>query len=132
MIRAELEKMEQKVVALAPTNVAARLIDGKTIHKYIAEISSKLTTELATINDLFFDETSMVHEMFYKFFSLVKRKYPHIKFIIAGDFEQLLPVKDRVEKCDYKNSGILHELCDGRRIQLTKCRRADDTLFKKL
>ena len=54
------------------------------------------------------------------------------KFIIAGDFAQLLPVKDRIENCDYKNSLALHELCDGNRLELTKCRRSDAVLFNML
>ena len=57
---------------------------------------------------------------------------PDIKFIIAGDFAQLLPVKDRIEDCNYKNSLALHELCDGNRLELTKCRRSDATLFNML
>ena len=43
-----------------------------------------------------------------------------------------MPVKDRVKKCDYKNSLALHNLCDGNKLQLTKCRRSDDTLFNML
>jgi ATP-dependent exoDNAse (exonuclease V) alpha subunit len=71
----------------------------------------------------------MVCEYFYKFFVTLRRVRPNIKFIIAGDFQQLLPVNDRVF-CDYKESPALHELCSGQRLQLSKCRRADDTLFK--
>jgi ATP-dependent exoDNAse (exonuclease V) alpha subunit len=81
---------------------------------------------------VFVDEISMVPELFYKFFISMKRLRPNIKFIIAGDFEQLLPVKDRVEGCDYKNSHALNELCDGNRLQLLKCRRSDDRLFNML
>ena len=81
---------------------------------------------------VFVDEISMVPEMFYKFFITMKRIKPEIKFIIAGDFEQLLPVNDRVEGCDYKNSHALYELCDGNRLQLTTCRRSDDRLFNML
>jgi hypothetical protein len=73
----------------------------------------------------------MVPEMFYKYFIVLKRMYPQINFIIAGDFAQLLPVKDRVD-CDYKNSVALFELRGGKRIQLSRCRRSDDTLFKML
>jgi ATP-dependent exoDNAse (exonuclease V) alpha subunit len=84
------------------------------------------------IKYIFIDEVSMMPEMFYKFFIVLKRMRPDIKFIIAGDFAQLLPVKDRVENCDYKNSLALHELCDGNRLQLLKCRRSDATLFNML
>ena len=40
------------------------------------------------------------------------------------------PVKDRVEYCDYKNRVALYELCDGRRVALSTCRRSDDMLLK--
>ena len=52
-----------------------------------------------------------------------------MRFIISGDYDQLLPVKDRVGVCDYKNSNALHELCHGNRLQLSSCRRSDRTLF---
>jgi ATP-dependent exoDNAse (exonuclease V) alpha subunit len=84
------------------------------------------------VSYVFVDEISMVSEIFYKFFITMKRLKPELKFIIAGDFEQLLPVKDRVEGCDYKNSHALYELCDGNRLQLSKCRRSDDRLFNML
>jgi ATP-dependent exoDNAse (exonuclease V) alpha subunit len=84
------------------------------------------------VSYVFVDEVSMVPEIFYKFFITMKRLKPELKFIIAGDFEQLLPVNDRVEGCDYKNSHALYELCDGNRLQLSKCRRSDDRLFNML
>jgi ATP-dependent exoDNAse (exonuclease V) alpha subunit len=74
----------------------------------------------------------MMSEVFYKYFIVLKRMRPDIKFIIGGDFAQLLPVKERIENCDYKESIALYELCDGQRIQLSKCRRSDDRLFNML
>ena len=74
----------------------------------------------------------MVQEVLYKFFIYLKRAYPKIKFIIAGDFAQLLPVKDRLGDRSYKNCIALHELCDGKKLNLTKCRRSDDELFNML
>ena len=62
----------------------------------------------------------------------MKRIRPNLKFIIAGDFGQLLPVKDRVEGCDYKGSHALWELCNGQRLQLSNCRRSDQRLFNRL
>jgi ATP-dependent exoDNAse (exonuclease V) alpha subunit len=102
-----------------------------TIHKYVSLCDGKGNLKKhAELDSIFVDEISMTHEVFYKFFLTLKRHYNYIKFIISGDFEQLLPVNDRVSDCDYKNSLALHELCDGNRIQLLKCRRADDKLFK--
>ena len=82
------------------------------------------------IKYIFIDEISMVQEQFYKFFLFLRLLCPDTKFIISGDFDQLKPVKDRVEYCDYKSSVALYELCDGRRLELSRCRRSDDTLFK--
>ena len=113
---------------MAPTNKAARIITGKTIHKYIAESTRKTMTH-QQLDYVFVDEISMVPEMFYKFFVVLKRMRPQLKFIFAGDFCQLLPVKDRIGTFDFKKSCVLNELCDGNRLQLSKCRRADDTLF---
>jgi len=83
-------------------------------------------------NYIITDEINMVPELFYKYFCIIKRLKPNTKFIIAGDFEQLLPVKDRIGKCDYKNSYCLYELVNGNILQLSKCRRSDDKLFNML
>jgi hypothetical protein len=117
--------------SLAPTNKACRLINGETMHRFSSIATGKYIRE-TNIKYIFIDEVSMMPEMFYKFFIVLKRMRPDIKFIIAGDFAQLLPVKDRVENCDYKNSQALYELCDGNRLELTKCRRSDATLYNML
>ncbi len=53
-----------------------------------------------------------------------------IKFIISGDFYQLSPVNDRISYNEfYVNSPCLFELADYNKVQLTKCRRANDTLY---
>jgi ATP-dependent exoDNAse (exonuclease V) alpha subunit len=70
----------------------------------------------------------MVKEIFYKTFLSIKKMKPNIKFIIAGDWNQLPPVKDR-GSFDYKSSFALHELCDGNQLQLTECRRSDKKLY---
>ena len=101
------------------------------MHKFASMATGSFIRE-TDIKYIFIDEVSMMPEMFYKFFIVLGRMRPDIKFIIAGDFAQLLPVKDRIEHCNYKDSLALHELCDGNRIQLIKCRRSDATLFNML
>jgi len=78
------------------------------------------------------DEISMAQEIFYRFFVYLNRVVPETKFVMAGDFAQLLPVRDRIADCCYKGSIALHELCDGQRLQLTKCRRSESVLFDML
>ena len=129
-LQQEMDQRGLNYISLAPTNKSARVINGKTIHKFVAEQTNTIRNQ--NVDYIFIDEISMVAEMFYKFFIVLKRCKPNIKFIIAGDFNQLLPVNDRVGEVDYKNSSALHELVDGNRIQLSKCRRSDDVLFKML
>jgi hypothetical protein len=126
-------------VCLTPTNQAANIIGGQTICKFLGKHFSNMKylkrvlfgdekTGKKPLDAIIVDEISMVHEIYYKFFITLKRMKPLLRFIIVGDFKQLEPVKDRVQ-CDYKNSRALYELCNGNRINLTKCRRSDDTLF---
>ena len=113
---------------MSPTNKAARIIKGQTVHKFSKVCNVKYLKE-HNISYIFIDEISMLSECFYKYFITLKRAIPDLKFIIAGDFNQLMPVNDRVVDCDYKQSPALHELVDGNRLQLSKCRRSDDKLF---
>ena len=72
----------------------------------------------------------MMQEMFYKFLIMIKKIKPEIKYIISGDYNQLKPVNDRISQyTDYGNSPCLFELADFNKIQLTKCRRANDKLY---
>jgi ATP-dependent exoDNAse (exonuclease V) alpha subunit len=76
---------------------------------------------------IFVDEVSMLHSNFYKILMIIK-KLKNCKLIISGDFNQLDVIHD-LQKYDYKDTSILKELCDNNLIQLSKCRRSDDTLF---
>ena len=134
MIIKKLEAQKKNIYKLAPTNKASRLIDGMTIHKMYVSLclsrmgKSKIIKNLKNINTIIIDEISMVHEIFYRMFNLIKKYCPHINFIIVGDFLQLKPVNDRYTG-NYSNSTTLLELCNYNRLVLDKCRRSDDTLF---
>jgi ATP-dependent exoDNAse (exonuclease V) alpha subunit len=133
MLQKEMTNQGILYKSLAPTNKACRLINGETMHRFSSMATgSYIRDTLKFYKYIFIDEVSMMSEMFYKFFMVLKRMRPDIRFIIAGDFAQLLPVKDRIEDCNYKNSLALHELCDGNRLELIKCRRSDATLFNML
>ena len=131
MLQTELKLRGIKYSSVAPTNKACRLIDGKTIHMFVASNNGKTIRDM-DIKYLFIDEVSMMSEQFYKYFIVLKRMRPDIKFILSGDFDQLQPVKERLENPDYKDTLALFEICDGQRLQLSKCRRSDATLFNML
>jgi ATP-dependent exoDNAse (exonuclease V) alpha subunit len=115
-------------ISLAPTNKACRIIDGTTLHKFTISHSRKSLMEIKW-EYIIIDEISMVSEHFYKFFITLHRVRPEIKFIIGGDFAQLLPVNDRIENLDYEHSPALHELADGNNLTLTTCRRSDTEVY---
>lgn len=129
MLQKEMNARELRYKSTAPTNKACNIIDGITLHKFATEISKKSYIKNMDLDYIFVDEISMVKEIFYKFLLMIKAVKPNIIFIISGDFRQLAPVNDRIN-VNYKKSIALHELCDGNRLQLNKCRRADNEMYE--
>jgi KaiC/GvpD/RAD55 family RecA-like ATPase len=125
---AKLEKAKKTVIKLAPTNKAALIIKGQTINKFFAGIRKADAIKRIVADYIFVDEMSMLKEVFYKYLYMVKQIKPETKFILTGDFNQLLPVNDRVKNIDYRNSEILRHLT-GNVVELTICRRSDNRLF---
>ena len=76
-------------MTLAPTNKAARIVDGMTMHKFIKLYSSKKSIQEMRFKTLICDEMSMTPEVFYKFFITLNRVRPDLQFIVAGDYNQL-------------------------------------------
>jgi len=133
-IKTELDIQKKTYICLAPTNLAALNINGGTIHKFVSRIKKMETIYNLNYDYIFIDEVSMIKEVFYKFFVMLKRIKPNIKLIFVGDHQQLLPINDRIQEnidyeFDYKNSVALKELCDCNMLQLSKCRRSDDILY---
>ena len=131
-IRAVLDAQKKAYMGFSPTNKGARIIGGSTIHSVYYKFKNNrkvLFGMLEKIEYIFIDEVSMMELEFYNLFCLIKRAFPFMKFIIAGDFGQLPPVDDKWNG-DYENCPALHMLCRGNRIKLTQCRRSDDALFQ--
>jgi len=127
----QLNKQNKKYLSFSPTNKGARLIGGNTIDSLYTQFKgrkNKLFSILKDIEYLLIDEVGMMVEQFYRFFILIKQSLPLIKFILSGDYSQFAPVADWYVG-DYKNSPATYNLCNGNRIQLTKCRRSNKELF---
>ena len=117
-------------VSLAPTNLAALIINGTTIHKFACLIKSYNILKSMKFKYVFLDEVSMLTEKFYKFLLMIKKLKPDVKFIISGDYNQLKAINDRISsETNYSKSPALFELCDFNKLELTTCRRANDELF---
>jgi DNA replication protein DnaC len=131
LLQDELTKRDKKFVSLAPTNKASLIIRGRTLNKFRIKLKTTKRMNSLSLDYIIVDEISMMKEEYYSFLKTIKTYKPSIKFILVGDYNQLDPVNDRIE-CDYGSSKILHELSDGNKLILTKCRRADDELFNML
>ncbi len=131
-IQEVLTKIDKKHITLHPTNLAALMVGGMTIHRFAAKLKKQSHIQYLDLDYIFVDQVSMLGEVFYKFLMMIKKIKPDIKSIISVDHNQLKPINDRISpKTDYANSPCLFELADYNKIhiQLTKCRRADDTLY---
>jgi len=114
-IKTKLDAENKTYICLAPTNLSALNIKGTTIHKFVSKLKNMDSLYNMNYDYIFVDEISMLQEIFYKFLIILKQMKPKIKFIIVGDFDQLPPIKDRVDvfdyDFDYANSSALKELC---------------------
>ncbi len=121
-----LTQQDKKYITLCPTNLAAFLVNGITIHKFAAKLKRQSCIKNLDLDYIFVDEVSMLGEVFYKFLMMIKKIKSNIKFIISGDYNQLKAINERIsQKTDYSNAPCLFELADYNKIQLTTCRRAD-------
>jgi DNA replication protein DnaC len=117
------------VKCLAPTNKASLLLNGETLHKFsYALLNNKKSVGKYKADVLMVDEISMMSELFYQVLVILKNHNPNMKIFMVGDFGQLPPVNDRVNK-NYKKCRALYELVDGYRLDLTRCKRSDDVHF---
>ena len=74
MLQYKLTEEGKHLMSLAPTNTASRLINSKTVHKYLAQISSITTNKHKQLDYILVDEISMAHEFMVKLFILIKHK----------------------------------------------------------
>ncbi|MDR3547081.1 MAG: AAA family ATPase, partial [Candidatus Pacebacteria bacterium] len=138
-----LTKKEIPFLALAPTHVASHLLGGvdddgkhigRTIHSAFSVMKNGNLSSFAKYKVIIVDEFSMVSEMHWAALIKLKRQYPNIRIVLVGNWAQLEPVNSRSSDFDFENANCIHELVNGRKLVLTKCRRADEggqELFKQ-
>jgi ATP-dependent exoDNAse (exonuclease V) alpha subunit len=104
-------------------------LKARTLYSFCNQYEkSRSDLEKLKVDYIFIDEISMMHEHIYKFLLTFKQLRTDVKFILAGNFDQLKPVNDRAE-FDYENSPALFELSDGQLLHLTECKRQNDEYF---
>ncbi len=81
LIQKDLTDNNIEYSSLAPTNIAALLINGETLHKFVSKMKRKSCIQAMKIKYIFIDEFSMVHELFYQYLLTVKKIRPDIKLL---------------------------------------------------
>ena len=82
----KFEKQNKRYVLVAPTNKAALIINGKTLHKFVSKLKLKTSKQLERFNADYIcvDEISMVKEVYYNFYIMMKNKKPNINLSLLG------------------------------------------------
>ena len=125
-------------VRVAPTNIAARNIGGTTIHKALGismsgKVCSKLVNKLSKYKGIIIDEAGMIGQSIWKHLYFVKKKFPHLIFIILGDYRQLEPVEPTlIKSIDVFNTSVIKYLCGNLRVELNVMKRYDLRLWNYL
>ncbi len=128
-----LETSGVKVEKIAPSNDAARIIGGRTIHsllgiKWTGEIHPGLVKQVAKLDVLLIDECSMVGHDLLRIFYKAKLANPKLRFIWFGDREHQLPPVENVDY-DYENLYIIKFLSDFNQLRMTEYKRGDKKLY---
>ena len=129
-IRAALLDQGHEVEVLAPSNAAARIVQGSTIHAFLTRISASQNGWDGT---LIIDEISMVS---LALCAVLEQLHScGTRIIATGDFSQLPPVGNSwrgtpVAPDVLKDSALLWRWSEGTHFVLTRCRRSDAAHFK--
>ena len=129
-IRDALTDVSTGLVTIAPTNSAARLVQGQTIHAFLTRMaSSSYGWPEGTI---LVDECSMLSLALVACLDNLRQSGTRI--ITSGDWRQLPPVGNswRGTPCDpgiLQHSTLLKRWSDGHCFRLTRCRRSDPVHF---
>lgn len=129
----EIRNNKQDCTILTPTNLSSIIINGMTLDKFYKKVRSVEILQNLVKDYIIVDEVSMMKEVFYKMLCVIKAYKPTVKIILVGHDLQFSPVKDRIgerQTSYYFNSDVFHELVDGNKLLLTKCRRSDDRHYK--
>ena len=130
------KRLEDRMDVVAPTNKAASIIGGKTIHKQFGltinddECKNKFNKNVKEY--LWIDEISQVNNKVMGFIVNLKRENPKLKIIMTGDFHQCKAIDDfMIDPMTKKRSSVIRWLTDYNQIVLTEYYRGD-TVMKEM
>jgi len=112
-IKKILEEEKKEVIFLAPTNAAARILGGQTIHSFfkLNEGITKNNIKMKIKQDfLVIDEAGMITADIWEMLYNIKRENLNLKFVIMGDYHQLESIEDL--KYNFTKNNIILSLCN--------------------
>mgnify|MGYP001348952575 CR=1 FL=1 len=128
-------------LGIAPSNLAAIGIEGKTAHCGL-EVSIDRTPRSRervvknliknNILNIRADEIDMLESFMWREMLYIKQKIPEMQFQLAGAKDQLPPVNEEGLRIDYDESPTVRALCDNRKIELTHSFRSDPQMVQLL
>jgi hypothetical protein len=133
-----IKDIGEDFVRVAPTNISARHIGGTTIHKRLGinmsgKVCSKLVNKFSKYKGIIIDEAGMICQSIWKHLYFLKKKFPHLIFIILGDYRQLEPVEPTlIESIDVFNTSVIKYLCGNFMVELNVMKRYDLRLWNYL
>ena len=136
----KLAELLPRNIRIAPTNKAARNINGKTIHRFLTISEEKKISPIhiksikANYDYIIVDEISMITKELWHRLMLLKVAVPSLVFILIGDENQLPPVEpDEINaKENYFNHPAVMYLANSNVITLTKVYRYSPELKRQL
>ena len=131
-LEADLKEQGLNVQKIALTHVAAKRLgaDASTAHAFV----HKNVLHGSFSGVLLIDECSMMPALLLTLLENLASLPGNIRFILFGDWEQLLPPLNRwrmdpVAPDAFQHSRLLHLWADGTEFRLTRCRRAESGFF---
>jgi hypothetical protein len=127
-----------RVVKMAPTNKAAIVMRGQTIHRALQmdamgnmNLGVWSGVRAANVPTLFLiDEVSMITEMLWRRLAELKKYVgDNAYFMMSGDYRQLPPVEDDADVRDYFNSSVMKYMANNTRIEFVVRKRYDEALW---
>lgn len=129
LIKQVAKALKDKVQVCAMTGIAARNIDGVTLHSFLNSgmdgtrmMNRKRFDAICSVKNVIVDEISMISENYLR--NIYERFGNRIRFILVGDFLQLLSIEEGVafKTATWKQMGM-------KKFRLNKVLRQSDPEF---
>jgi len=128
MLKACIEALDAsaKIAVFAPTHCAKRnlqkMLSDDVCVRVCASATAITSGRIKKFTHIFVDEVSMCTSEFMEY--LTTQKQHGAVIVLSGDYKQLPCIDDGIR---HENHCVLHELCNGLRIELTTIKRTDNT-----